>query len=974
MKAICDRFFMNSWRFKIIVVLICFHHPQSLTAQSEILENNPPGISWYQVNTPHFSIIFNRDFEEGAQLMANKLEHLYGPGAKSLDQKTKKISVILQNQNTIPNGFVSQTPRRSEFYTMPTQDYNFLGTINWLDLLAIHEYRHVVQFDKSLTGFNKFLHVIFGYEASSSMAHMAVPEWYWEGDAVNIETALTRSGRGRIPNFSLLMRTNTLERGSFNYYRQYLRSFRFNVQDHYVTGNYFTAYLRRKYGVKAVSLATEKAWQWPFLPFRFSSTLKKQTGKYLIPHYRDMMSELDSIWRQQVSSRDFNEYHRINPRKTNRYADYLYPHYTNEGNIVALKRGIGDIATFVEIDPDGKERKLFVPGFLNDSGMLSLVDNTLVWNEFEFDPRYRKKTFSVIKLYDIDSKRHYRLAKKTRFGSAALSPDKSKLVTVSTNEKGDHHLSILNANLGWIIENIPNPDNDFFIHPRWSEDGLYIIAIRQNEKGKTIMIYNTDTGESFDLWPPDNENIGYPAMFNPFIFYNSPYDGIDNIYVFNLVNEKRYRITNSKYGAYNPQISWDRQKILYNDFTKYGHDIVEIEFNPNEWTSIEKVAIQKEGYIDPVTEQEGNQDVFSSMSDTIKYPVSRYYLSKKIINPFSWGPIITSTDLEFLIGLQSQDIMSTTRFDLGYEFNANERNGRWRGGISYQGWFPVLNLNGYLGERSATERFVLRDENGNIATDTTTKVTWKEKGFEAGFRVPLLLTRSKYIQNLDIGMNYNYTRVEDYSFSVRYPDVQGNGDLYSNTYFFSYRRNMKRSKRDLFGKFGQNIFLQYQHTPYQGDYLGGLFAGELRFFFPGFFRHHSLQLRSSYLNQELTNGNNTYLFSSPVLFTRGYSYLIFEQYVNNSVNYALPLLYPDLHIGPLINLQRIYTNLFFDIGTRFVNDETDNFRSVGAEVSFDFNLLRFLTLFNMGFRYSYAIDRVPSQQHNFQLLIGNFGF
>ena len=965
---------MRSWRFIIIILVLCFHFQHSLFSQTEILENNPPNITWYQINTPHFRVIFNRDFERGAQQMANTLEHIYDPASKSLDQKTNKISVILQNQNTIPNGFVSQTPRRSELYTMPSQDYSFTGTINWLDLLAIHEYRHVVQFDKSITGFNKFIHIVFGYQASSSMAHMSVPEWFWEGDAVNIETALTRSGRGRIPNFSILMRTNTLTRHPFNYYRQYLRSFKYNIQDHYVTGNYFTAYLRRKYGEEVIDKVTEDTWRWPFIPFRFSSMLKRHTGTFLISNYKNMMTELDSIWRSQISKRLFNEFHQINDRKAQRYTDYLYPHYSNEGKIIALKKGIGDIAAFVEFNELGKERKLFVPGFMNESGMLSVVDNIIVWNEFEFDPRFRKKTYSVIKLYDIDAGENYTISRKTRYGSADLSPDGSKIVTVETTEKDTHHLTILNSKLGWVIEKIPNPENDFYVNPHWSEDGSFIVTVRQNKAGKTIMVYHPETGNQFDLWPSGPENIGNPIMFNPFILYNSPYDGIDNIYAYNLINRKKFRVTSSQFGAYNPQISWDGQKILYNDFTQNGYNVVEIDFNPNEWTPIEMVEIDKEGYLDPIVIQEGNPDILTETIDSVEYPVSRYHIMEKIINPFSWGPLITSTEMDFLIGVRSQDIMSTTFMDLGYELNTNERTGRWVGSISYQGIFPTINLSGYLGGRSATERFIFREENGNVVKDTTADISWKEKGFEVGFQIPLLLTRSKYIQNMDIGVNYNYTRVQDYDFVVRYPDMQGNGDLYSNTYYFSYRRNLKRSKRDLYGKFGQNLFMQYDHTPYGGDYLGGLFTGELRLIFPGIFRHHSFQLRSSYLNQDLNNDNHTYLFKSPVLFTRGYSYMIFDQYYNNSVNYALPLLYPDLHIGPFLNIQRVYTNLFFDIGTRILDQEKDYFRSIGAEVSFDFNLMRFLTLFNIGLRYSYAMDNDPSGQHNFQLLIGNFGF
>ncbi|MBR9998163.1 MAG: hypothetical protein KFF73_04290 [Cyclobacteriaceae bacterium] len=965
---------MRPWRSITVIFILFPIFQHSLFSQSAILENNPPSITWYQINTPHFRVIFDRNFEKGAQLLANRMEQLYVPGSRSLDQETKKISLILQNHHVIPNGFVSQTPRRSEFFTMPTQDYNFSGSINWLDLLAVHEYRHVVQFDKSITGFNKFLHLVFGYQTSSSMAHIAVPEWFWEGDAVNMETALTRSGRGRIPNFSLLMRTNTLTRGPFNYYRQYLRSFRYNIQDHYVTGHYLTAYFRRKYGVEVISKITEETWRWPFLPFRFSSMLKKHTGTYLVPGYNHMMNELDSIWRHQLRDRKFNEFRRINFRNSGRYTDYLYPHYTNDGKIVALKQGIGDIATFVEFSPEGSERKLFVPGFMNESGMISLIDDKIVWNEFEFDPRFRKKSYSGIRSYELEAGKHSILTRKGRYGSAALSPDGSRIVTVETTENGSHALTILNARLGWVIEKIPNPENDFYVNPRWSENGEFMVTVRQDALGKTIMVYHMETGEKFDLWPSGPENIGYPVMFKSFILYNSPYDGIDNIYAYDLIAGRRFRVTNSKFGAYNPQVSWNGQKMLYNDFSQFGHDVVEIDFNPNVWTPVEEISINKEGYIDPIVDQEGNPELLTEMKDTVEYPVNRYQVSGNMINPFSWGPVITSTDLDFFIGLTSQDILSTTRLNLGYEFNANEKNGRWVGSLSYQGIFPVINLNGYIGDRSATERFIFMGEDGHVDVDTTADISWKEKGFELGLQIPLILTRSKYLENLDVGLNYNYTRVTDYDFLVRYPDMQGNGDLYYNSYYLSYRRNMKRSRRDLYGKFGQNIFIQYDHTPYGGDYLGGLFAGELRLIFPGLFRHHSFQLRSSYLNQNLTHGNNTYLFRSPVLFTRGYSYMFFEHYLNNSVNYALPLLYPDIHVGPFLNLQRIYTNLFFDHGTRMTENDRDYFRSVGAEVSFDFNLMRFLTRFNVGFRYSYAMDNDPAQQHNFQLLIGNFGF
>jgi hypothetical protein len=150
--------------------------------------------------------------------------------------RPRKISIILQNQSSVSNGFVTLTPRRSEFYTMPPQDYNFLGTNDWLDQLAAHEYRHVVQYQQANSGFNRALYYAFGPATLAAMASTSVPKWLWEGDAVATETAFTHSGRGRIPNFGLLLRTNLQEGRVFNYNKQYLRSYKHNISDSLCSG------------------------------------------------------------------------------------------------------------------------------------------------------------------------------------------------------------------------------------------------------------------------------------------------------------------------------------------------------------------------------------------------------------------------------------------------------------------------------------------------------------------------------------------------------------------------------------------------------------------------------------------------------------------------------------------------------------------------------------------------------------------
>src|SRR5690606_1439106 len=186
---------LNISRYKLKMrngaLLVFLFFTLVLEAQ-EVLDNNPPALSWYKINTPNFRILYPQGFEFQAQRMANTLEHIRQAESRTLGVSTKRISVILQNQNAISNGFVSLIPRRSEFYTMPPENYNFTGTTEWLDQLASHEYRHVVQFDKANRGFNKLLYYAFGPATLAAMSVTAVPQWFWEGDAVEIGRAAWR--------------------------------------------------------------------------------------------------------------------------------------------------------------------------------------------------------------------------------------------------------------------------------------------------------------------------------------------------------------------------------------------------------------------------------------------------------------------------------------------------------------------------------------------------------------------------------------------------------------------------------------------------------------------------------------------------------------------------------------------------------------------------------------------------------------
>lgn len=962
-----------------------------------VLENNPPSLKWYQVNTPYFRVIYSEGFARQAERVANSLEHIHKVEAKSLGTEPKKVSVILQNQSSVSNGFVSILPRRSEFYTMPTQDYNFVGTNDWLDLLAVHEYRHVVQYQHATRGFNKAIYYLFGSISLAGMAQVAAPSWFWEGDAVVAETAFTPSGRGKIPNFGLVMKTNLLEGRKFNYHKQHLRSYKHFIPDHYVLGYYMTSYLRRKTNDPDIwGKISARSWSVPFLPFAFSNAIRKETGMYVTDLYDEMADNLSAAWRKELDGLVLTPFVRVNPRSNKAYTDYLYPQPLSDGSVLVMKKGIGDIEKFVILNKDKDEDKVYTPGMINDTGMLSAAGKNVVWNEYGYDPRWAVRNYSQVKVYDLATGKRKRIGpKRSRYAGAAIAPGGDKVVTIETDTHYKTSVVVLDAVKGTVIKSFPNPENLFYSMPRWSDDGKRIALLKTLPDGKTITLIDFETGNSRDVLPVSQENVGYPVLHGNYLLFNSPARGIDNIFAIDLATGQRFQVTTSRLGAYNPAVSPDGQTLYYNDQTKDGLDVVSIPFDPAKWATYVP-GREATLFFGHLVEQEGHPDILKDMPATERVH-QRYRVINGLINPYNWGAAFESDLTEASIGLLSRDILSTTSVSLGYFFDINERTGALRGEVSYQGLFPIIDISASISNRSVNEgsrRFydTLVDPVTSEERDVVFK--WKEKTVQAGLRIPLITTSSRYHGSVTAGNNIGLTQISDFGNSVNeygrfvpsgdgryYPfyEYAGDGQLVYNHFNFSAFRMLKQSRRDINARWGQQLEIQSFETPFGGQFNGRLFSVFSALFFPGVGKHHSFWTYGGYQHskyeQRFDPRSQTYIFRNQIPVPRGQSVFRFRDFYSASANYTLPLWYPDIALGPVINFQRLRANVFFDYGfgegPAFFHSTSREYSSVGVEAKLDVNLMRFFPQFDIGVRFTKGLSPATTE---FELLIGTFNF
>ncbi|MGB4774378.1 MAG: hypothetical protein WBP45_04340, partial [Daejeonella sp.] len=497
------KYFYKALHINIYILLICCFNLSSVKAQFFDSEQNPPGVKWQQINTTNFQIIYPTEFENEAQRMANTLQTIISRVSKTLHKEPRKISIILQNQGVISNGFVQLAPRRSEFFTTPPQEFDYQ---DWLNSLAVHELRHVVQFDK-LTGNFK---APFFEELGLAIFGITLPTWFYEGDAVGIETALTNAGRGRLPGWELPFRTNVLSGQSYSYSKDYLGSLRNVTPGYYQLGYFMTTKLKRDYGENIMDKLFTNISKNYIRPYNLSRSIKKYTGLNTRQLHDSTVAELRRLWQKQAAETKPVDYTTLNKRRNAIPTDYLLPIARSSTEILALKEGKAQTPQLVSINSQGNEKLIIRIGY-QDNPNFSYASNKLIWDELRYDVRFQKRSFNVINSYDLVSKTYRQLTHKSRLFSPALSPDGKTIAAIKVSLANNINLVELDAESGKELKVYENPDNMQLQTPGYNSNGDKIIFTASGKQGSTICEINKADGSFKQLIPFQQQQLSKPA-------------------------------------------------------------------------------------------------------------------------------------------------------------------------------------------------------------------------------------------------------------------------------------------------------------------------------------------------------------------------------------------------------------------------------------------------------------------------------
>ncbi|GAA3918486.1 hypothetical protein [Hymenobacter algoricola] len=938
-------------RHRLLPALLSLFFPLAASAQTlPILDQNPPALRWRQVRTPHFRVLYPTGLDSAAQRTARRLEQVHAPGTATLGVLPPPISIVLQNQTTVSNAFVTFLPRHAEFFTTPQQGMG-LGTVDWLDGLVVHEYRHVGQFDKARQGIGRLLHPLLG-DGGLGVAAVGVPQWFFEGDAVGSETALTRSGRGRIPEFNVGLRANRLAGRHYDYQKAVSGSLRDNVPDWYVLGYFMTSYLKNHYTPAIWAGVLDRYYRFPFYPFSFSNSLRRTTGLTVEQLHARTMADLDSTWQARppglplTAGRDFA----AQPERQGRHAvftEYRYPQYVNDSTVVAMKTGLGDIAQLVLLSRHGAEKKLFVQGLVNSPELLSVGGGKVVWPEFRSDPRWGQRVYSELRILTVASGELTRL-KQRRYAAAALSPDGARLVAVQTDSAYHHALVLLDARTGAGQRTLPNPQNDFYLQPRFTADGQ-LVVVTLKPAGKTIELLDPATGAARALLPVANVNLTNPQPWQDYVLYNSPQSGIDNVYAVQISSGRTFQVTSRPLGAYHAAVAPDGRHLAFHEFRADGSRVVEMLLDPATWPPVPAATTDTPGtYAAELSAREPAAGLIRSLmlrppDSAARYPVQRYSPLRHAFNVFSYGLIQSPAGNGLSLGVRSQDLLSTTQAVVGVGYDQTERTANVFGGLSYQGRYPVFDADVAYGGRNVallTTQGLLRDQ-------------WTYTRLSTGLRLPLTFTRSRYLEGLTLGAYYLHEQVQGYDLPVRTITEVGPSSLNGLQTSLSYARQLKQSARDVAPRWAQTLLVTWRTTPFGAGRDAAQLGAQASLFVPGLGKHQAIRVRGGYQRQQ----QREYRFGSAVSFPRGEGYVSFDRLQTASLDYYLPLAYVHWTLGRVLYIQRLRTTGFVDFAqgenTGTGRLATRRYRNVGLDANVLFNVLHLRTPIETGLRYVY---------------------
>ena len=994
----------------MVVALVATH---SVSAQYYSWGADPTYMRWYKLKGEKIDVIYPDSARELGYKMMHYTKAVQPYIGFGFRHGPMKIPFVIHPENFSSNGMVMWLPKRVEILSSPAvSGYS----MPWLKQLAAHEYRHTVQYNNLNRGFVKVFSYLLGQQ-SSTFGLLFMPLWGLEGDATISETQMSSFGRGLQPSFSMHFRTvgNFAKTGNLS--KWFCGSYREYIPDHYQLGYQITSYADTKYDEnvwdKVVRFAVRNpyviATTWAGLRRFYNTTADKLT--------RETFADLNDYWNSLPYQPNTSTQISADKQKgytTHGYPQYIDQNMV----LSLCETLDKPTAFVVTDSKNGKRKHIAYTGVVSTRPseviggrvwwteyrrsllFAERINSKLCYMELE---RGRTRTLNRMDkvLYPTPIS-EYELAWVEYFPNGEYNivrgyptpRHKEEYLRVKIPTDIEVH-GLAYDNYTRALYFIATDDSGMWLgrvgRNREIEHitkGAYITLSDLRAKDGVLYFGSIQSGKDevhcYDLRTDTEYRISAST-------YGS----------FAPMPSKRDTVLMTTYDRYGYHIA--EQKVVRDTLPKVAYSKLPINLvNPErkKWNTINLDTVRFVSAEDMLAQAEQEQQEKQKGRKLLKD--RRYSGPAHLFNIHSWAPVsydpfalAEEGALDFNLGatIMSQNILSTADGYLTWGWNAREGS-VFKGSFRYYGLGVNLSIDATYGGTQQlysaytylynpiTERYQTILPGGKEEY-ITNPITGKEemvlnevpklgKYYNVGVMasLPLYFQSGYHTRYVQVSAGYNYSnglvaKIDRLSIEVGKGNVSNiakigyNEGVHLLQFGAGFQDQVRLAHKDFLPRWGQIISINYALNP-ADDNFSHLVSVYGKAYFPGIVRHHSLSVAAVYQTSlggfDHEKALSNLAFHSGRLVPRGFytSEIENRNYVATSLNYALPVWYPDGGLGAIIHFKRVRVNLGFDYasfnskyplvdkitGEIFTDIERLHIFSYGGDISVDFNLFR----------------------------------
>lgn len=919
MKPVICRF---SFTILLIINLVWYNG----FTQYYTVGNDPSSVHWKKSEIGQFKLIYPDYFIPQASLMGQILKDAPPFVLASMPSNMRTIPVIVHPESVFSNGYSILAPRRIEVFPKSP----IAGeTGDFFSQLIIHEFRHLAQMEKLNVGFTRAASILLGEQAQAIVLGLQVPTWFLEGDAVLTETLLSNAGRGRLPEFSQILRTKLLAQQEPSWDQVLFGSYKDVFPNEYVFGYYMASRGRMlSYPLMWADNLTRIAHN-PFRISSFSSFLRKNTGYWSPGLYKSTMEWLRNYWNSSAFSDLYTDGLSLSVQDTSDYFSYIKPIRDPAGGFVCLKKSLAELPSLIRIDSAGKETLITRPGTIEDAGF-SIHGPMIAWAEHIPDSRWENRSWSDIFLVDRSTGKKVRLTHYLRLFSPAFKPDGSGIACISEDTKGRSGIVVLDPADGGIQYQFLLDEGEHVNYLSWGVDSDTLFIISTHSDGRRLSVLNMASDERIILLEAGYEDISHPAPVDDYVYFTGPVRSAQGIYRINVATLQLEKVLEHRYGI--------------NFLTATGHELCFSVHTPQGYRpasiSVDKLhplAIDRlQHFGDPVTgtiKRADGEVPMKGKAKPLDISGKPYRKGLHLLSFHSWAPVFLDPDSYKIspgMMVMSQNDLSTMTMHGGYQYHKPQQSHNLIAGFQYTGWFPVIEFN-YLREYRAPD---------TLAGDglPSRRLEFYNQSARGRISIPIHFSSGRWTRHFTSAL-FLINRFGRNSGGEQYPPWMAGLSM-------DLKIASKLSARDLFPKTGFTLSGEIM-KPLSANSKGDNLNARLLVYMPGGLANSSIRV----LNSVHFNSFTLFLEDPYADLPRGTSVLPGDRYYSFKADYSMPLAYPEWSVSWLLYIKRLKANLFFD--GSFGWDHQDWQFTTGLDFLADYHLIRAGVQLESGIRMLY---------------------